>query len=269
MIGFIGAGQMARALAQGFVHAGLFAAEEVLASDPQETARQAFADLLPGAEVDSDNLNLVAKCETIVLAVKPQQMEKVLTEINSAIDSSRLVISIAAGIRLAWLAAQIQHGARLVRVMPNTPCLVGQGASGYALGRGATEQDAEFVARLLHSVGIAFCVDEPQLDAVTAVSGSGPAFLCAVLEALAEGGTQCGLTEDVAATLALQTMQGTATYLRETGISPAELKKRVSSPGGTTVAGLAALEAGNLQSLLRETVEVATRRAEELGGDGV
>jgi pyrroline-5-carboxylate reductase len=267
MIGFIGAGQMAQALAKGLVHSDLFAAENILASDPDQAARNAFLNLLPAAEVDANNLHLAAQCKTIVLAVKPQQMEDVLLPLDSILDSSHLVISIAAGIRLTWLAKRISNETRLVRVMPNTPCLVGQGASGYELGRGATDEDAVFVDRLLCSVGTAFRVDEQQLDAVTALSGSGPAFYCAILEALAAGGEQCGLSHELAAVLALQTMQGTATYLQQTGVTPTELKKRVSSPGGTTVAGLAALDAGQLQRVLETTVQTAARRSAELGGD--
>jgi len=266
MIGFIGAGQMARALAKGLVHSGLFEPQDVWASDPSADACEAFSALLPDATVGTDNLKLVSECQTVILAVKPQHIENVVVAIDPAVDDSHLVISIAAGIRLAWLAAQLSHGGRLVRVMPNTPCLVGQGASGYALGRGATEKDAQFLDRLLTSVGLAFCVGEEQLDAVTALSGSGPAFFCAFLEALAAGGVTCGLPEDSAATLALQTMRGTAAYLQETSVTPAELIERVSSPGGTTVAGLTKLHEGNLQSLLQATVQSAAERSAELGG---
>ena len=265
MIGFIGAGQMARALAKGLVHADLFAAGQVWASDPVAEAREAFAALLPESTTVDDNLELVQQCRTVVLAVKPQQIESVIEAINSHLDDSHLVISIAAGIRLAYLAERLTRGSRLVRVMPNTPCLVGQGASAYALGRGANEADGQFLDRILSSVGMSVCVAEEQLDAVTAVSGSGPAFFCAFLQSLTTAGTECGLPESSAAALALQTMQGTAAYLQETAIAPDELIKRVSSPGGTTVAGLAALEAGNLQDLLRATVTSARDRSIELG----
>ncbi len=267
MIGFIGAGQMAQAFAKGLVESGLFLAEQVFASDPNEAARNRFLKLLPGSNVTANNLHLASSCKTIVAAVKPQQMQDVLSKIGGAIDDSHLLISIAAGIRLTWMASQLTNEVRLVRVMPNTPCLVGQGVSGYAMGRGATDDDAMFVDRLLCSVGVAFRVDEQQLNAVTALSGSGPAFYCAILESLATGAEQCGLPRELATTLALQTMQGTASYLQQTKVTPTELIKRVSSPGGTTVAGLAALDAGNLQKVLEATVKAAARRSAELGED--
>jgi len=265
MIGFIGAGQMAQALAKGLVHSGLFPADDIFASDPNPTAQSAFLELLSAAQVHHENAHLVAKCKTIVLAVKPQQMKDVLLSIDSVLDSSHLVISIAAGIQLEWLAKGMTNESRLVRVMPNTPCLVGQGVSCYALGRGATAEDAAFVDRLLCSVGTAFRVDEQQLDAVTALSGSGPAFFCAILESLAAGAEQCGLSHELATVLALQTMQGTASYLQQTAVTPTELIKRVSSPGGTTVAGLAAMDAGHLKQVLQATVQAAAKRSAELG----
>ncbi len=265
MIGFIGAGQMAQALAQGLVHSGIFPEAEIFASDPSAAARGAFVELLPKAKVHEDNADLVSACQTIVLAVKPQQMSDVLSSLSDSIDRSHLVISIAAGIRLSWLAAKMPNQTTLIRVMPNTPCLVGKGVSCYALGGQATDEDGAFVERLLCSVGKAFRVEESQLDAVTALSGSGPAFYCAILESLAAGGEQCGLPESLAEALALETMQGTAAYLQQTGVSPGELKKRVSSPGGTTVAGLAALEAGHLESILSKSVQAAAKRSGELG----
>ena len=269
MIGFIGAGQMAQALAQGLAHSGIFPQEEIYASDPSDSARNAFAGLLPGAAVHGDNAELVNECQTIVLAVKPQQMGDVLAPLSGSIDPSHLVISIAAGIRLSWLAAQLPQQPRLIRVMPNTPCLVGQGVSCYARGPGANDEDSAFVERLLCSVGKSFCVAEQQLDAVTALSGSGPAFFCAILESLAAGGEQCGLPQPLAASLALHTMQGTAAYLQQTGVTPGELKKRVSSPGGTTVAGLDALDSGHLDHTLQAGVRAAAERSAELGEAGI
>ncbi len=265
MIGFIGAGQMAQALAQGLVHSGIFSEAEIYASDPSDAAREAFSELLPNAQLHTENEKLLSTCQTIILAVKPQQMADVLGPLSESIHPSHLVISIAAGIRLSWLAAQMNHQPRLVRVMPNTPCLVGQGVSCYALGPNATGEDGGFVDRLLCSVGKAFCVEEGQLDAVTALSGSGPAFFCAILESLAAGGEQCGLPLPLAASLVLQTMQGTAAYLEQTDVTPGELKRRVSSPGGTTVAGLNALDAGQLDGVLKASVQAAAKRSAELG----
>jgi len=175
------------------------------------------------------------------------------------------LVSIAAGIKLSQLGAQLGDRSRLIRVMPNTPCLIGEGASGYALGASATAEDAEFVGQMLCSVGQAFLLEEQLLDAVTALSGSGPAFFCAVLEALSDGGSQMGLPADVANSLALQTMAGTAATLQATGESPESLRKRVSSPGGTTLAGLAALESHSLHEALLAAIEAATERSRELG----
>lgn len=265
MIGFIGAGQMARALAQGLVRAGLIEAENLCASDPVTEARAAFLEMVPGSSVGDDNRKTVASAETLVLAIKPQQMETVIDEIAAGLDDTKLVISIAAGVRLSRIAERLAGRPRMIRVMPNTPCLVGQGASGYALGSGTTPNDARFVESLLGSVGSVVRLEEKMLDAVTAVSGSGPAFFCAVLEALGEGGRRMGLPEEVADSLALQTMLGTATYLQSTDERPGLLKQRVSSPGGTTVAGLAALDSAGLSEALISGVEAATRRARELG----
>lgn len=265
MIGFIGAGQMARALARGLVSAGLVQVENLCASDPVAEARTAFQEMVPGARVSTENREIVSAASTIVLAIKPQQMEAVLDEIAEALDDSKLLISIAAGVRLSQIGDQLAPGVRLIRVMPNTPCLVGEGASGYALGIHATVADAQFVDRMLRSVGQTFPLEEELLDAVTALSGSGPAFFSAVLAALSDGGCRMGLPAEVAGGLALQTMLGTATYLQSTGETPELLKKRVSSPGGTTLAGLAALESHHLHEALVAAVEAATRRSRELG----
>ncbi len=264
-IGFIGAGQMARAIAQGLVRADMIRGEQICASDPDAQARDVFEELVPGANVGTENLEVVSAADTIILAIKPQQMEMVVDGIAAAVDDSKLLISIAAGVKLSQLGAQLGDRSRLIRVMPNTPCLIGEGASGYALGAGATEEDAEFTARMLRSVGQAFLLEEQLLDAVTALSGSGPAFFCAVLEALRDGGSRMGLPADVANRLVLQTMAGTAATLQATGESPESLRKRVSSPGGTTLAGLAALESHSLHEALVAAVEAATERSRELG----
>ncbi|MEK6248083.1 MAG: pyrroline-5-carboxylate reductase [Planctomycetales bacterium] len=265
-IGFIGAGQMARALALGFVRANLFSGDSVWASDPVVEARDALREMVPGAHVGDSNQEVIETCDTVVLAVKPQQMSPVLNGISSQVDPSKLIISIAAGVTLEGLARHLSSGARLVRVMPNTPCLVGQGASGYSMGPHTTVADGELVDQLLSTVGIAFRLEEPLLDAVTGLSGSGPAFVCEVLEALCAGAVQMGLPAEIATALANQTLRGTADYLQSTGVEAAELKKRVSSPNGTTVAGLAVLQERGLRQALIAAVEAATRRSEELGG---
>jgi pyrroline-5-carboxylate reductase len=260
-IGFIGAGQMARALAAGFVKAGLAAPDEILAADPVPAARDAFEQAVRGSRVLADNASVAGQSEILVLATKPQQMVDALAPLAKV---SGLAISIAAGVKLETLA-RLLPAARLVRVMPNMPCLIGQSASAYCLGPRATRADGETVEKLLSSVGLALAVDEPLLDAVTGLSGSGPAFAFVIVEALADGGVRMGLKREVALRLAAQTVRGAAQMILETGEHPAVLKDRVASPGGTTIAGLEALEAGGLRGTLMAAVEAATERSIELG----
>jgi pyrroline-5-carboxylate reductase len=262
-IGFIGAGQMARALASGFVKAGLVRPDQIVAADPLPAAVEALQRCVPGSRAAADNAELARAVDVLVLATKPQQVRAALGPLKDAADS-KLVISIAAGITLKTLDGALGT-ARLVRVMPNTPCLVGQSASGYCLGPRATRADGELVAGLLGAVGLAFAVDEKLLDAVTGLSGSGPAFVYVMIEALSDGGVRMGLPREVAAALAAQTVKGAAQMVLETGEHPSVLKDRVASPGGTTIAGLQALESGGLRGTLMAAVEAATRRSIELG----
>jgi pyrroline-5-carboxylate reductase len=179
-IGLIGAGQMATALGQGFVHSGLVEGKRLLAADPVAAAGERFAQAT-GGRIAADNTAVAAEADVLILAVKPQQIAQVAAELRGKLDAKKLVISIAAGVRLATLADRLGPGPRLVRVMPNTPCLVGQGACAYSLGENATPADGELVERLLRSVGIACRVDEKLLDAVTGLSGSGPAFVYVII----------------------------------------------------------------------------------------
>ena len=263
VIGFLGAGQMARALAAGFVQAGLAAPERILACDPLPSALESFQKAVGGARVLGDNASVGRQADLVFLATKPQQIAAAMAPLVEA-TADKLVISIAAGVKLATLDATLT-GARLVRVMPNMPCLIGQSASAYCLGPRTTGDDGRLVDTLLSSVGRAFAVDEPLLDAVTGLSGSGPAFVYVIIEALADGGVRMGLKRDVALALAAQTVRGAAQMVLETGEEPAVLKDRVASPGGTTIAGLEALEAGRLRGTLMAAVEAATRRSIELG----
>lgn len=263
-IGFIGSGRMAQALARGFVEAGLVPVSSIRASDPFEGARDAFAELVPGSDVSDSNAGVV-KSDVLFLSVKPQQMDVVLSEIADQVGPSQLVVSIAAGVRLSRLAAGLGEASRLVRVMPNTPCLVGQSASAYCLGGEATCDDGELVSQLLSAVGVAFELPEEQLDAVTGLSGSGPAFVCVMIEALTEGGKRMGLSEEVASALAVATVRGTGALVQESGDSPVTVRERVSSPGGTTLAGLAALEEHEMRSAVIAAVDAATKRSVELG----
>jgi pyrroline-5-carboxylate reductase len=264
-IGLIGAGQMATALGEGFLRGGLVAAEGLVASDPSADARRRFADRTHAATTE-DNLEVARRSDVLILAVKPQQMAAVLAQLKGQVSPRHLLISIAAGIRIAALGAGLGPGMRLVRVMPNTPCLVGQGACGFSLGGAATPADSQLVRQLLEAVGLAVEVEERLLDAVTGLSGSGPAFVYVIIEALSDGGVRMGLPRQVATALAARTVLGAAAMVAETGEHPAVLKDRVASPAGTTIAGLQALEAGGLRAALMAAVEAATRRSLELAG---
>jgi pyrroline-5-carboxylate reductase len=264
-IGLIGAGQMATALGQGFVKAGLVATEGLLAADPDPEALERFTQAT-GGHTTPDNAHVAGQADVIFLAVKPQQMAGVLAGLRGKITADKLVVSIAAGIRLAALAKGLGSEVRLVRVMPNTPCLVGQGACGYCLGERASADDGRLVAQLLGAVGVAYPLDEKLLDAVTGLSGSGPAFVYVIIEALSDGGVRMGLPRKVATALAAQTVRGAAEMVVATGEHPGVLKDRVASPGGTTIVGLQVLESGGLRAALIAAVEAATRRAMELGG---
>jgi pyrroline-5-carboxylate reductase len=262
-IGFLGAGRMATALARGWLAAGLVRPDDCRASDPLAQARQAFT-AETGLPAAPDNRAVAAASDVLVLAVKPQSMAALLAEVRGEVRR-QLVVSIAAGITLRQLTDALGPDCRLVRVMPNTPCLVAASASGYTPGERATPEDIALVDRLLNAVGRAFRVPESLLDAVTGLSGSGPAFVYLMIEALSDGGVRVGLPRDVATALAAQTVLGSAKMVLETGSHPGVLKDAVASPGGTTIAGLHALERGGVRGALMDAVEAATRRATELG----
>jgi pyrroline-5-carboxylate reductase len=263
-IGFLGAGQMATALARGIFEAQMAAAKDVAAADPDEGARRRFGEAIPGASVGAENREVARRSEVLVLAVKPHVAADVLRDLQGE-TANKLIISVAAGVRLEPLQAAADPAARVIRVMPNTPCLVGMGASAYSLGSAATEEDGQLVERLLSAVGEAWPVPERLLDAVTGLSGSGPAFVYTVIEALSDGGVAVGLPRPLAHALATSTVRGAAEMVHKTGEHPAVLRDRVASPGGTTIAGLCALEAGAFKATLIEAVAAATRRSAELG----
>jgi pyrroline-5-carboxylate reductase len=263
-IGFLGAGKMATALARGWIAAGLLAPPQCRGADPVAAARQAF-EAETGGTCGGSNREVVLASDVLLLAVKPQNMDEVLSDIASVVSNRQLVISIAAGVTLNRLANALGPDRRLVRVMPNTPCLVGASASGYAFGNEVTPDDVVLVDRLLNVVGVAFRLPEHLLDAVTGLSGSGPAFVYSVVEALSDGGVRVGLPRDVATALAAQTVLGAARMILETKLHTGVLKDQVASPGGTTIAGLHALERGGLRAALMDAVEAATLRSQELG----
>ena len=266
-LGFIGAGKMATALATGFIRAKLVSQSDVLASDPNPAARESFARETHSRASES-NAEVVKFGRVLLLAVKPGQVKEVLSEVKPAFTEHHLLISIAAGVQLATLERSLPAGARVVRVMPNTPALVGASASAYALGQGARREDAALAQQLLGSVGLAIELKESLLDAVTGLSGSGPAYGYVMIEALSDGGVAAGLARDVATRLAAQTLLGAAKMVLETGLHPGALKDMVASPGGTTIEGLCELEKAGLRSALINAVRAAAEKSRKLGQAG-
>jgi pyrroline-5-carboxylate reductase len=263
-LGFVGAGKMATALARGFLTAGLTNPKQVVASDPSEGAATHFAEVTKGRTA-KDNRSVVQESDVVFLAIKPQHLSKAADELRGVLTADHLVVSILAGVPLAVLAERLGERPRLIRVMPNTPCLIGQGASGYALGPNAKAADGELIRRLLSAVGIAFPLEEKLLDAVTGLSGSGPAFVYVMIEALSDGGVRMGLPRDVATALAAQTVAGAARMVLDTSQHPGVLKDQVASPGGTTIRGLQELEEHGVRGALIAAVQAATERSIELG----
>ena len=265
-IGFLGAGKMATALARGFINAKLVKSGQLSASDPYAAARDYFA-AETGAKTAAANLEIARTANVLILATKPDQVAAALAEIASIFTHNHLLISIAAGVTLAKLEAGLPAGARVIRVMPNTPALVGAGAAGFAAGQNATPADAELAKTLLSAVGIAVQVKESLLDAVTGLSGSGPAYVYQFIEALSDGGVAAGLPRDVATKLAAQTVLGGAKMVLETGLHPGVLKDQVTSPGGTTIEGIHELEKGKLRATVINAVRAAADKSKKLGQD--
>ncbi|BAS28374.1 pyrroline-5-carboxylate reductase [Limnochorda pilosa] len=266
-VSVIGAGAMGEALIRSLLGRDLVSAETLMAADVRRSKldeiRQRF-----GIGVTADNREAARFGQVLILAVKPQQIEGVLRQIGPDLTTGHLVISIAAGVRLRFLESHLPEGVPVVRVMPNVACLVGEAASGFSLGRWAGDPEAERARRILGAVGQVFLLPEPLLDAVTGLSGSGPAFLGLVIDALADGGVACGLPRDVAVKLAAQTCLGAARLVLEAGIHPAVLRDMVTSPGGTSAAGLQVLEERALRAALAGAVRAATRRSQELSAGG-
>jgi pyrroline-5-carboxylate reductase len=263
-IGFLGAGKMATALAKGFVKAGIVTVQNLIASDVMEPARAAFEKEV-GAKISASNADIVKFADVLILAVKPDQVAGVLGEIRQQFTSKHLLISIAAGVPISKLEAGLNSTARVIRVMPNTPALVGASASAFACGKSATSDDAALAQKLFSSVGVAFQVKETLLDAVTGLSGSGPAYVYQFIEALSDGGVASGLPRDISTKLAAQTLLGAATMVLETGLHPGVLKDQVTSPGGTTIEGLHELEKGKLRGTVMNAVRAATEKSKKLG----
>ncbi|MFO7959304.1 MAG: pyrroline-5-carboxylate reductase [Candidatus Brocadiia bacterium] len=264
-VGFCGAGLMAEALMKGMLDAGVARAENLYAADPDAARRELFAERL-GDNVFTDNLDVAEACGVVVLSVKPGVVPVVAAEVGDHLTARHLVVSIAAGVTLGSLREMLGTD-RVVRVMPNTPALVGAGAAAYCTGADVTAEDAELVEEMLGAVGTCVRVGEKHMDAVTGLSGSGPAYLYMTIEALSDGGVLMGLPREVATKLAAQTVLGAAKMVLETGEHPGALKDQVTTPGGTTIEAVRALEDAGLRRAFIEAVAAATEKCARLTND--
>jgi pyrroline-5-carboxylate reductase len=261
-IAMIGGGQMALALAEGFARSGLVPATSMTVFDPHAPARERLAARLPGIRFAASAAEAVAGADTVILAVKPQQAAAACHGL--ALPADAVLVSIVAGLSLASLTS-LAGTRRVVRVMPNTPCLVGRGVSVACRTADVPTERFQRIVQLLRAVGSVHEADESLLDAVTGLSGSGPGFVAVLVEALADGGVRAGLPRPLAMALAVETLAGTAALLEQTGEHPAQIKDRVASPGGTTIAGLAVLEQRGVRGAVGDAVVAAAARARELG----
>jgi pyrroline-5-carboxylate reductase len=262
-IGFVGTGNMGEALIRGLLKVGVAEPGQIVGSDPRRERGAELAERY-GIRTTQDNIEVARQADILILSVKPQVIERVLDEIGPEIHAHALVISIAAGVPLAAIESRLPQ-ARVIRTMPNTPALVGAGATAIAVGGHATEEDLRSAERIFDSVGMTVTLDEAQMDGVTGLSGSGPAYVFLVIEALADAGVKVGLSRHHAQALAAQTLLGSAKLLIETNEHPGRLKDMVTSPAGTAIAGLHTIEAGGLRTTLMDAVEAATKRSQELG----
>ena len=263
-IAFLGGGNMAEALIKGLLAAGAAKADQIfvtdISSDRLEHLKKTY-----GIIIQKNNGETVEQSGIILLCVKPQVIDRVLEEIAPVADTSKLVISIAAGITIGRMERVLTGKPRVIRVMPNTPALVLAGAAGLAGGKNATGDDLALAQSIFNSVGRSFVVDEKLMDAVTGLSGSGPAYVFEIIDALSDAGVKAGLPRQLALELAAQTVYGAAKMVLETKEQPGRLRDMVTSPGGTTIEGLHALEKGKLRATLMNAVEAATARSRELG----
>ncbi|MBL8878327.1 MAG: pyrroline-5-carboxylate reductase [Phycisphaerales bacterium] len=263
-IGLIGGGNMAQAIIAGALRVALCPLADINVSEPDPTCREKVAAL--GVFAHWDNADAARRADVLVLAIKPQIVPVALASIYNAVGPDRpLMISIAAGKRLAWIEAQLPAGCRVIRVMPNTPFMVGAGMSVLARGTQATDSDMAIARRIFAAGGDVLELPESMFDAVTAVSGSGPAYFYRLVELIADGGEKCGLPRDAAMQLAVQTLIGSARLLAESNAPVDELRRRVTSPGGTTAAALASLDSDQFAAIVERAIAAATRRGAELG----
>lgn len=262
MIGFIGGGNMAEALIKGVVSSQQSAASSLLVSEPREDRRK-YLEQTYGIKITSDNKEVASSCNIIILAVKPQNMAQVLDEIKDTVTEDKTVVSIAAGITLSYLQSKLRTK-KLIRVMPNTPALIQEGMSVMSMSECIHDKEIGLIRDIFMSIGKLLTLPEKYMDAVTALSGSGPAFIAFFVEAMIEGGIESGLSRKHSAELAIQTLLGTAKLL-DAGIPPEKVREMVTSPGGTTAAGLQVLKEKGLIDIVKDAVEAALKRAKELG----
>ena len=263
-VGFLGTGRMATALASGFTRE-LLKPSQIFGTDPISESRNAFQQAVGSECSVADNAaEGLSRADVVFLAVKPQVMSDALNGIGDILDG-KLIVSIAAGLTISTLEEWLPNSCRLIRVMPNTPCLVGAGACGVSRATSATDADEALVVELLESVGVVESVPEKLLDAVTGLSGSGPAYVFQMIEALSDGGVKVGLPRATSTRLAAQTLLGAAKMVLETGEHPGALKDAVTSPGGTTIAAIHEMEVGGVRAALMNAVEASTTRSQELG----
>lgn len=265
-VGFIGGGKMGGVLAGGIVSSRLVPASQVLVADVVKERLDELAKA-HGVVVTQDNRRVARESDILILAVKPQNMGEVLAELAAVVSKSSLIISIAAGIPIKFIEERLKKGVRVIRVMPNTPSLIGEGMAALASGAGATQDDLVHARQIFDAVGLTVTVREELMDAVTGLSGSGPAYGFIIIEALSDAGVRMGLSRDIALKLAAQTLLGAAKLCLKGDKHPGELKDMVTSPAGTTIAGIKALEEGKIRATLMAAVEAATLRARELGGN--
>ena len=265
-IGFIGAGNMAAALIKGIVQSGVRGKEELAASDKDPQAIKNISDRF-GIMGCSSNMELVNECPIVILSVKPQNMKEVLEEIREEIRGHHLLVSIAAGISLEMIHDVIGMDIPLIRVMPNTPSLVQKGVSALAGGVRAAPEHMDIVQAIFQAVGDTVSVDESMMDAVTALSGSGPGYVFRIMECMVSAGVSSGLDREISRRLVVQTFLGSACLAKESGNSLSRLREMVTSPGGTTAAGLAVFERMGLEKIIRDVVDAAFNRSLELGGN--
>ncbi|MEN6374755.1 MAG: pyrroline-5-carboxylate reductase [Smithella sp.] len=264
-IAVIGGGKMGSIIAQGLISREIISGKNITVTDIDVERLKILSNTM-GLQVSDKNKDTVKNADIIILAVKPQNMAQTLKEIAPAVNKSKTVISIAAGITTTFVESNLAKGIRVIRVMPNTPALVSAGATAVAKGTNATDEDIKLARTIFDAVGITVEVEEKLMDAVTGLSGSGPAYFFVIIEALSDAGVLMGLPRNLALQLAAQTMLGAATLCLQEGNHPAQLKDMVTSPGGTTAAGLQALEEGKIRATLIAAVEAATKRSKELAG---